>query len=63
VLSGALIGRAARLWAVMAILKGAWMPTNYALTYMGANLTIAARPLTGGLPSAQSKVYGEADRR
>ncbi|MGE3277324.1 MAG: MBG domain-containing protein, partial [Vicinamibacterales bacterium] len=34
--------------------------SNYALTYVGANLTITAKPITV-TANAQTKVYGEAD--
>ena len=36
------------------------LSTNYALTYVGADLTITARPITV-TADAKTKVYGDAD--
>ena len=51
----------AKPWARYAITQGTLaLSTNYALTYVGANLTITARPITV-TADAKTKVYGDAD--
>lgn len=60
-LSGALSRAAGSAIGAYAIEQGTLSAgSNYALTYVGANLTIAARPVTV-TANPRSKVYGDAD--
>ncbi|CAN0137695.1 unnamed protein product, partial [Phaeothamnion confervicola] len=59
--SGALSRNAGENVGAYSIIKGALdAGSNYALTYAGANLTVAARPLTI-TADAKSKTYGDAN--
>ena len=59
--SGALVRAAGEAVGPYAITQGTLaLSTNYALTYVGATLTITARPITV-TADGQTKVYGNAD--
>ncbi|WP_178131157.1 MBG domain-containing protein [Reyranella sp. CPCC 100927] len=59
-LSGALTRNAGENAGAYAILQGSLGNSNYAITYVGANLTIGARPITV-TADARTKIYGDAD--
>jgi len=60
--SGALTRAAGEPVGNYAITQGTLaLSSNYALTYVGANFTITAKPITVTADSLQTKVYGAAD--
>jgi len=59
-LAGALARNAGETVGAYAILQGSLSNSNYAITYVGNNLTVTQRPVTV-TADAKSKVYGDAD--